>query len=43
MIWEPFVLAVVFGLVVSAGIYFIFLWPQREPSDEDEPETATEE
>jgi hypothetical protein len=36
MIWEPFAIAVVLGLIVSAGIYFIFLWPQSEP-DEDEP------
>lgn len=36
MIWEPFALALVLGLVVSAGIYFAFLWPAVEPIDEDE-------
>lgn len=36
MIWEPFALALVLGLVVSAGIYFAFLWPSVEPIDEDE-------
>lgn len=36
MIWEPFVLALVLGLVVSAGIYFAYLWPSVEPLDDDE-------
>ncbi len=34
MIWEPFVLALVLGLVVSAGLYFAYLWPSVEPIDE---------
>lgn len=34
MVWEPFAIAVVFGLVVSAGLYFIVMWPQVEPDDE---------
>jgi hypothetical protein len=34
MVWEPFALAVVFGLVISAGIYFVFLWPQVAPDDD---------
>jgi hypothetical protein len=37
VIWEPFVLAVVLGLIVSAGLYFAYLWPQLEPIDPDEP------
>ena len=41
MVWEPFAIAVVFGLVVSAGLYFIVMWPQVEPDDDldddDEP------
>ena len=38
MIWGPFVLALVLGLLVSAGLYFAYLWPQVEPDDEaDEP------
>ena len=35
MIWEPFALAVVFGVTISAGIYFIFMWPSREPPDDE--------
>lgn len=34
MVWEPFAIAVVFGLVVSAGLYFIVMWPQVEPDDD---------
>ena len=35
MIWGPFVLALVLGLLVSAGLYFAYLWPQVEPNDEE--------
>ena len=38
MIWGPFVLALVLGLLVSAGLYFAYLWPQVEPEDEDADE-----
>ncbi|MFT3691777.1 MAG: hypothetical protein QM831_01465 [Kofleriaceae bacterium] len=38
MIWGPFLLALVLGLVVSAGIYFAYLWPSVDPVDEDEPQ-----
>jgi len=32
------VLALVLGLLVSAGLYFAYLWPQVEPEDDaDEP------
>lgn len=34
MVWEPFALAVVFGLLISAGIYFIVMWPQVAPDDD---------
>lgn len=34
MVWEPYALAVVFGLVVSAAIYFVVMWPQVEPPDD---------
>ncbi|MGE0396403.1 MAG: hypothetical protein AB7T06_06765 [Kofleriaceae bacterium] len=34
MIWEPFVLALFLGLVVSAGLYFAYLWPSVEPQIE---------
>ncbi len=33
MIWEPFVLALVLGLVVSVGLYFAYLWPSVEPAE----------
>jgi hypothetical protein len=36
VIWGPFVLAIVLGLLVSAGLYFAYLWPSVEPSDEDD-------
>lgn len=31
-----FVIAVVFGLLISAALYFILIWPGREPADDDE-------
>lgn len=34
MIWEPFVLALVLGLVVSGGLYYAYLWPSVEPLDD---------
>lgn len=34
MIWEPFILALVLGIIVSAGLYFAYLWPSVEPADE---------
>jgi hypothetical protein len=36
MVWEPYALAVVFGLIVSAAIYFVIMWPQVEPPVDDE-------
>lgn len=36
VIWGPFLLALALGLVVSAGMYFAYLWPQVEPDDEAE-------
>ena len=36
MIWEPFLLAVAFGVVVSAAIYFVVMWPAVEPPTDDE-------
>ena len=36
VIWEPFVLALVLGLIVSAGLYYAYLWPSVEPLDPDE-------
>jgi hypothetical protein len=41
VIWEPFLLALVLGIVVSAGLYFAYLWPSVEPApsaaDDDPP------
>jgi hypothetical protein len=34
VIWEPFVLALFLGLIVSAGLYFAYLWPSVEPDVE---------
>ena len=34
MVWGPFVLAGILGLLISAMIYFIFFWPSREPDDD---------
>ena len=38
VIWAPFILALFLGLVVSAGLYFAYLWPSVEPEDADETE-----
>ena len=43
MIWEPFALAIFFGLLVSAGLYFIFIWPRIEPPEPPEPDDSDEE
>jgi hypothetical protein len=37
VIWEPFVLALVLGIIVSAGLYFAYLWPSIEPADPADP------
>lgn len=34
VIWGPFLLALALGIIVSAGLYFAYLWPQVEPQDE---------
>jgi hypothetical protein len=41
VIWEPFVLALVLGLIISAGLYFAYLWPSVEPVEPtDEADAA---
>jgi hypothetical protein len=35
-------LALALGLVVSAGLYFAYMWPQVEPDELDEPDVRTE-
>jgi hypothetical protein len=42
VVWEPFALALLFGLIISGGIYFIFVWPRIEPEDPDEPDEPPE-
>src|SRR5690606_41443023 len=45
VIWGPFLLALALGLLVSAGLYFAYMWPQVEPEDpapEPAPESAPE-
>lgn len=34
MTWEPFVLALVFGVLVSAGLYVAYLWPDGDPVED---------
>ena len=41
VIWGPFLLALVLGLIVSAGLYFAYLWPQVEPDEPDSRARAT--
>ena len=42
MIWGPFVLALALGLIVSAGLYFAYLWPTAElPDDSADAEPAS--
>lgn len=43
MVWEPFALAVFFGLIVSGAIYFVFVWPRVEPIDEEELDPPVDE
>ncbi len=35
-------MAVVLGLLMSAGLYFAYLWPSVEPDDDDNDEEAAE-
>ena len=30
VVWEPYALAVIFGIVVSTAFYFVVMWPQAE-------------
>jgi hypothetical protein len=34
VVWAPLALSLVFGLIISGGIYFVFFWPGREPDDD---------
>jgi hypothetical protein len=35
-------LALALGLLVSAGLYFAYMWPQVEPDELDEADLASE-
>jgi hypothetical protein len=37
VIWEPFLLALVLGIMISAGLYFAYLWPSVEPAEPSAP------
>ncbi|MDQ3339952.1 MAG: hypothetical protein M4D80_32735 [Myxococcota bacterium] len=43
MIWEPFAMALVLGLLMSAGLYFAYLWPSVEPDDDEDDAAAAPE
>lgn len=43
VVWEPFALAIFMGLLVSAAIYFIVMWPQVEPDDDADEDEHTAE
>jgi hypothetical protein len=38
----PFLLAAFFGLLISALLYFVFMWPSREPPEPDTDSEAAE-
>jgi len=42
VIWGPFLLALALGLLVSAGLYFAYLWPQVEPEEPAGPPSASD-
>jgi len=35
MLWEPVSLAIALGLVISAGLWLVLVWPSQEPPDDD--------
>ena len=36
-------MALVLGLLMSAGLYFAYLWPSVEPDDDAEDEAPTDD
>jgi hypothetical protein len=42
VIWGPFLLALALGLIVSAGLYFAYLWPQVEPEELDDEASSVD-
>lgn len=37
MAWAPFMLAVIAGLLISALLCLVLVWPAREPPEPGEP------
>ena len=35
VIWAPFALALFVGLLVSALLHFVLIWPKQEPEDDE--------
>lgn len=35
MSWAPIFIALVLGLLISATLHFIFIWPAQEPLDDE--------
>ncbi len=35
MVWDPIIVALLLGLVISGGLVFAFVWPMFEPPDDD--------
>jgi hypothetical protein len=40
MTLAPFLLAAFFGLLISALLHFVLIWPAREPPDGDDGDTG---
>ena len=40
MTLAPFLLAAVFGLLISALLYFVLIWPSREPPEADDDDDS---
>ena len=36
MSWHPIALALLFGLLVSGTLHFVFIWPSQEPDDDED-------
>jgi hypothetical protein len=41
VVWEPYALAVIFGIVVSTAFYFVVMWPQVEPDDDEDDDALS--
>lgn len=41
MTLAPYLLALTFGLLISALLHFVLVWPAREPDDADDGDTGS--